>query len=478
MSKKPDSYKSLFFNTIIFAVGSFSSKILVLILLPVYTYSLTTAEYGIADLVAQIANFLIPVVSLSISDAVIRFNLDSDYSKKEVFSSAVVTVGSGILVFAVLCPLFNLYSRISDYVFILFLYVTFAVIKLLFAEFARSRKLVKLYSLNGLITTVLTLTLNIVFLFVLDLGIKGYLMAIVISDLCSALFLFFIADYKSFFSFRAVRKDVLSNMLRFSLPLMPAALLWIVTNVSDRFFVTEMIGEDANGMLTVAYRLPMIVAALYGMISQAWNMSAIEENSSRNRNRFYTNVFRCNSAIVFVCAGGIMMVLIPLMSIFVSDSFFAAYKYAPMLIVSMIFTCFSSFLGGVYTAVKKTKNSFYTSLCAAVINLLLNWILIPKIGIQGAAIATLVSYAAVFIYRIIDARRFVPFEVDFIGITFNTAIIFAMGVMTIISSGILLAGILISGFVVVFLYNIDTLLKMAKTVLPEKLAARLHLNII
>lgn len=476
MAKKNDSYKSLFFNTIIFAIGSFSSKVLVLLLLPVYTYSLGKAELGIADLIVQIANFLIPAVSLSIADAVIRFGLDSAYDKKEVFSSSLAAIGCGIIIFAFLCPLFNLYERISSHVLLLFVYVAVAVIKQLFAEFARSRQLVKLYSLNGLLTTVLMIAFNLLFLFVFRLGVTGYLLAIVLSDACSAVFLFFVADYKSYISIKSVSRDVLSQMLKYSLPLMPAAILWWVTNVSDRFFVTEMMGESENGILTVAYKLPTIVTSLYGMISQAWNMSAITENDSEERNRFYTNVFYSNSAIVFVSAAGVMMILIPFMKIFVSDEFFMAYRYSPLLILSMVFTCFASFLGGVYAAVKKTKNSLYTALCGALINIVLNAVLIKPFGIQGAAAATLISYLAVFIYRIIDARRFVPFRVDFKIIIINTAIVFTMGIMTIVSSGLILAGILVTGFILVVLLNLDPLLKIAQTILPKSILKKLHLT--
>ena len=166
MAAKKDSYKNLAFNAIIFAIGSFSSKILVLLLLPIYTSALTKAELGIADLVMQIANFIIPVASLSIADAVIRFGLDKKNDKSEIFSTSCAVMAIGVLMFALICPVLHLYERISDYVFILFIYVVFACVKLLFCEFARARELVKLYSLNGLLTTVMMLLFNVLFLFV------------------------------------------------------------------------------------------------------------------------------------------------------------------------------------------------------------------------------------------------------------------------------------------------------------------------
>lgn len=476
MAAKKDSYKNLAFNAIIFAIGSFSSKILVLLLLPIYTSALTKAELGIADLVMQIANFIIPVASLSIADAVIRFGLDKSNDKSEIFSTSCAVMAIGVFIFAIICPIIRLYERISDYVFILFIYVVFACVKLVFCEFARARELVKLYSLNGLLTTVMMLLFNVLFLFVFKLGAKGYLLAVVFSDACSVIFLFAVAGYSKFFSLKRINLSLMKSMLAFCIPLIPTTVLWLVTNVSDRFFVTEMLGEAENGILSVAYKFPTIVTAMYGMFAQAWNMSAITQSDSDDRKRFYTNVFSSNASLVFVCAAGIMTFLVPLINIFTSnEEYLVAYKYAPMLIVSMIFTCFTSFFGGIYSAVKKTKNSMYSAFVGALINVVLNALLIKPFGIQGAVIATLISYVAVFVYRIFDVRRFADFDVDFVSIIVNTAIIFTMGIMIIVSQGLILAAILVVGCALICVINFSAILRILRKLLPASLLKKLHL---
>ena len=73
---KQSSYKKLFSNTLVFAIGSFSSKVLVLLLVPIYTNYLTTAELGVTDVLTQIANWIIPLVTMTITEAIIRFGLD------------------------------------------------------------------------------------------------------------------------------------------------------------------------------------------------------------------------------------------------------------------------------------------------------------------------------------------------------------------------------------------------------------------
>lgn len=81
-------YKQLFSNTVILAIGTFSSKLLVFVLMPLYTRVLTQDQYGIVDLLVQTGNFLIPLVSVGITNAVMRFGMDGETDKRSVFTTA------------------------------------------------------------------------------------------------------------------------------------------------------------------------------------------------------------------------------------------------------------------------------------------------------------------------------------------------------------------------------------------------------
>ena len=165
--KKTNSYSRLFSNTIIFAIGAFSSKVLVFLLLPLYTRALTQEQYGTVDLIVQIANFMIPVITCSIADAVIRFGLDNSLKKPEIFTTSITIVlfGSTVLLFTM--PLLSMISVVKGYGYLLYIYVLTASFKLIFSEFVRSKNLVKLYAFNGLVTTVSMIAFNILFLVVL-----------------------------------------------------------------------------------------------------------------------------------------------------------------------------------------------------------------------------------------------------------------------------------------------------------------------
>ena len=102
---KQSSYKKLFSNTLVFAIGSFSSKVLVLLLVPIYTNYLTTAELGVTDVLTQIANWTIPLVTMTITEAIIRFGLDKAYDKVKVFTwqSYMLLWSGGVRYFATHC---------------------------------------------------------------------------------------------------------------------------------------------------------------------------------------------------------------------------------------------------------------------------------------------------------------------------------------------------------------------------------------
>ena len=169
-------YKKLFSNTIIFAIGSFSSKILVLFLVPIYTNALTTSELGIADLLQQISNWLVPIVSLTVSEAITRFGLDRAYNKKSVFTIGTILNALGLLALLIIILLTFAFGHksasgdstldkiIFDNGLILYLYVFTASLKLLFSYFIRAIEMVKLYAFVGILTTFFTLLFTVLLL--------------------------------------------------------------------------------------------------------------------------------------------------------------------------------------------------------------------------------------------------------------------------------------------------------------------------
>ncbi len=468
------SYIKLFSNTLVFAIGSFGSKLLVLLLVPLYTAALSPDEFGTVDLIAQTANILIPIFSLSAADAALRFGLDTKEPDqlKRIYSTCLGIIFCGILAMAAIFPLLSKLEYLHGFSIILFVYVCTSTIKLLNSTFTRALEKVKLFALDGVVTTLAMLLLNILFLIGFDWGMKGYLLAIILSDLMSAVFLFFAAGLWRYLRIGKPDFSLAKSMLKYSAPLIPTTLLWLITSISDRFIITAYHGEYANGINSIAYKIPTILTTIFTMFSQAWNMSAITENKSGERESFYTNVFSFNQSFMYLLAAGILLLNRPITYIWVDPAYYEAYLYSPVLTVATVFTNFNVFLGSVYIAEKKTVRSFLTSLSAGVINIILNFALIPKLGILGAAIATFVSYFAVFFYRLFDTRRLIRFDFSMAKIIINSSLILAMAFINRLN-GWWIYAVLGAIFIVILALNFKELLNILLLITPKKLLDRL-----
>ena len=131
-------------------------------------------------------------------------------------------------------------------------------------------------------------------------------------------------------------------------------------------------------------------------------------------------------------------------------------------------------MGSVYIAQKKTKHTFYTSLAAGLINIVLNFLLIPRYEIYGAAIATFIAYFAVFFYRLFDSRRYIPFSFRMSKILTNTLLLCGMAALNQLeASAVIQYASLSALFILVVILNIKELLRTAIFLIPKKLRARI-----
>ena len=103
-----------------------------------------------------------------------------------------------------------------------------------------------------------------------------------------------------------------------------------------------------------------------------------------------------------------------------------AYLYTPVLVIAVLMMCYNQFFSSIYTVTKHTKNSFWTSLVSAIVNLVLNAVLIPRYEVQGAILATFASYFICYVIRLFDARRYVSFDVSYVRFFVNLLVLFLM----------------------------------------------------
>lgn len=470
-----NKYKKLLSNTVIFAIGSFGSKILLLLLTRLYTGNINPGDNSTKELLEQTANFLIPIITFSIAEAVIRFGVDKKYDNHKVFTSACLAEVTGIIVLLILSPLIRLLPYTDGYVILLLIYCITSGFRQIASQFVRARGLVRLFALDGILATLTLFIFNVVLIAGFHLGVTGFLISVILSDLFSGLFLWLVAGLREYFGLQYIDNVMIKKMIRFSIPLIPSALLWLVTGFSDRLFVrymsgpTGLVGETAAGIYGVSSKIPNLISTISNIFFQAWNMSAIEENKSKSRSKFYETVFNTYQSFMFIASAG-LIVFVRILSAILIDSgtypeYATAFRYTPVLILGVLMMCFNQFLSSVYTATKHTTHSFWTALVAALVNIVLNIIMIHAWGIIGAAIATFFSYFVCYLIRIVDARRYVPFKVNHDKFVANLGLLFLLGIIVVDAPKCWIL-MLVIGFTFVLLYNFKavsaTVLKLTK----------------
>jgi len=426
-------YKRLLSNTATVGIGTLGSKLLVYLLVRLYTSVLTNEEFSIASNITEMATLLIPFISLGIGEAVFRFAMDKQYKQSEIFTQGFIAVAMGALFLPIVAVVFLNIDYFDSYVPLLILYVLSSAIHTNCSQYIRAKALFRLYAIQGLLNTLLTISLNILFLIPLNMGITGYVLSVAVADLLSSLFLFVVAKLWRDLSFKELKKSTLKAMLLYSLPLIPTTISWWITNVSDRYMITFMQGDSVNGLYAAAYKIPTLLMVLIGIFNSAWKYSAVEERGESNSAVFFSNVYHTFTTCLILVSGGIIAFSKVFSAMMFGEDFRAAWVYIPILTLAMAFSALSSFTGTIFIVEKKSRYSLYTALVAAIVNIALNFLLIPHfegdtIGAMGAAIATLVAYLIMFSLRLYFSTKLVPYRTYLLETLLNFLVLAAMAI--------------------------------------------------
>lgn len=408
-------YKYLIKNTGILTISSFSSRILVFLLVPLYTSVLSTAEYGAYDLSITTIQLLLPVFTVNIYDAVMRFYMDSHYSKKKI--TAVGTKYVIISVSAFCCfaiynyffGFFGILDSIKRYSSLVLLYYISNLFNQYLIQMAKGNEQVKDIAIAGVVNTAVTLLLNILLLLVIKIGLTGFFVSYIVGQVCSATIIFVRSRYWKYINLE-IDRQYEKEMLAYSVPLILGTIGWWCNNASDRYVVTFMCGVAANGVYSVAYKIPSILTTFQQVFLQAWQISAVKEYEDGESASFYGKTFITVNIAMCVLCSGLVMFTRPIASILYAKDFHAAWQYVPFLLVSGVFNAASGLIGPILNANKNSKSLGWSSLIGASVNIMLNFLLIKLIGVQGAAVATAISSYIIYLLRKIAASNRIIIE--------------------------------------------------------------------
>jgi O-antigen/teichoic acid export membrane protein len=407
-----NKYQKLTRNTLIFFLGDTGSKIAAFFMLRYYTSVLTTSDYGIVDLIITTASLLMPTITLAINEGVFRFSMDKGIDRSKVLTIGIFITLAGNLILLLLISTVRLSYAFWDFKALIWLVCITSGVKEIIANYCRGIERTKLYAASGVIQSVLQIVAAVVLMSVLHLQVQGYIYATALASTLTAAIIAIVIRKDFRFRLR-IDKALCKRMLAYSIPLIAHLIFWWAMSAIDRYVILAQLSTSDNGIYSAASKVPLLITTVSAVFFKAWQLSSVDESKSADKEAFYNKIFQLLH-ITLVMTSMILLILVrPIYSILVGAAFEGCWQYTPFLIVSVIFSIFSSFLGTNYLAMMETKGAVYTSGAAAAVNLVLNILLTKQWGINGTAFATMISFIFLWLIRRYSTAKYVKIRIEY-----------------------------------------------------------------
>lgn len=394
--------KKLFIeNLLVYGLGGIISQIVPLIMLPIVTRIMPNSSYfGISDLATTVTSLGSSLAIMGMYDAMYRlfFDKDEEEYKKEICTTALsITMCTSILVFILMILGKDL---IAKYVFgdIKYYYVVYitAMSTLVSATNSivsaptRMQNKRKVFLVMNTVSPILSYSVSI------PLLLSGhYIIALPIAAVISGFTsecVFFILN-KNWFALKRFKKQYIKPLLKIALPLMPNFLVYWVFNSSDKIMITNILGTVDTGIYSIGSKLGLASQLIYTAFSGGWQFFAFSTMKEENQIESNSRIFEYLGIISFAATSFVFAFSELFYEIVFSKEYHSGFLVAPYLFLAPLLLMLFQVISNQFLVIKKTWPNVFILSFGAIANIVLNLWLIPSIGIEGAAIATLVGYA-------------------------------------------------------------------------------------
>lgn len=410
MSKGKDLAK----NTAIVSIGKICTQLITFFLLPVYTAVLSNEEYGVVDLLNTLTSLLLPIVTLQIEQGIFRYLIDCRENNEKqiklittIIRFMIIQSIACIVIFLCVSPFIH-----NEYKYFLMANLLMGIFSSLLLQICRGLGDNATYAIGSFITGAFTVLLNVIFIVAFRWGAYGMLGATAISNFICAVYIFLKRKIYKYIKPKQFDKKILKEIIKYSVPLIPNMISWWIVSASDRTIISAVIGIAQNGIYSAANKFSGVFTTLYSVFNLTWTESASININSEDRDEFFSKILDFVIRFFGCLCLGTIAVMPFAFNILINEKFAEAYYQIPILILGSVFNILVSFVGSIYVAKKLTKEIAKTSIISAVINIFVNIVLIKSIGLYAASISTVIAYALMFIYRWIDVKKYVKFNVN------------------------------------------------------------------
>ena len=425
MADKKESKLKLFTeNFLVYGVGGIISKIIPLIMVPIVTRIMPDSTYfGISDMSNTVLSFTSAIAVMGMYDAMYRmfFEKDDENYRKDVCSTAFeFTLITSIIVFILMLIFRTQIAKFffSDKKYAYVVYIT-AIATLVGATNSivsaptRMQNKRKVFLITNTVSPLLSYSISIPLLlrgyYVIALPLAGAIAAVVME--CT----FWTLNH-SWFKFQKIDKKLLKQLLAIAIPLFPNFLIYWVFNSSDRVMITNLMSIGDSGVYAVGSKLGMASQLIYTAFAGGWQYFAFSTMKEDDQVGTNSRIFEYLGIISFITATFICAWSYGIYKVFFTGRYVEGFIVAPYLYLAPLLQMLFQVISNQFLVVKKTWPNLFILSSGAIINIILNFIMIPRIGIEGAAIASLLGYVVSDIFcvlvllkmkLIVISRRFI-----------------------------------------------------------------------
>lgn len=387
-------------NFIIYGFGGIINKIIPLIMVPIVTRLMPNSSYyGISDMSNTIISLGSALAIMGMYDAMYRMFFEKEekeYQKSICSTTCVFSIFTSIIVFVLMLifkdPLSKLLFEDTEYSYLI--YIT-AIATLVGATNGIASAPTRMQNKRKVFLIMNTITPIISYAISIPMLLKGYyIIALPLAGMISSILneLVFLIINKNYFSFKDIKVEYLKPLLKIAIPLAPNFLIYWIFNASDRLMITNILGTGATGIYSVGSKLGQVSQLIYTAFAGGWQYFAFSTMKEKNQVESNSKIFEYLGIISFVCSMFIFCLAKPIYELLFTGEYVDGYIVSPYLFLAPLLQMLFQVEANQFLIVKKTWPNMFILSIGAILNIILNMLLIHKIGIEGAAIASLVGY--------------------------------------------------------------------------------------
>ena len=418
--------KKLFKQSSYYFIGHVLIMLAGFISLPILTRILSVSEYGAFGLVTATVFILVAISKFGAQYSAVRYY--NEYKKKgekelvkyytTFFIQSLLFICTILSIFLIINRLFPmvLKSQLKNLLyFIVILCITRSLIIRL-KNFIRVEQRTKLFSFIGIIHQYGGLGMGLFFVFYFSKTLPSFLSGQILVDILIMTVLVFILFYKKRVNLKKFSIPLLKKSLSYGFPLLLLELSSLFFKFIDRYLIQFKLGSEALGLYTVGANLSQYIQdVIFLPISLAIFPLYMEIWTNKEKEAVVKFLSKTTNYLLILCIPivfGFSVLSKEIVIILASDKFAASAKIIPFIITgAMIWGFYHIFAAGLYIY-KKTKILAFVIFLTCCLNIILNLLLIPILGILGSAISILISYIVMTFVVIKISFKYVKIEIN------------------------------------------------------------------